>query len=292
MRNSDIFLRDPFVLPWEGKYYLYGTRSETAFAKKADGFDVYVGTDLENWEGPIEVFHRSADFWATRYFWAPEVHVWDGKFYMFATFSDNKNKQGTAILRSDSPLGPFKPWSDGTVTPENWRCLDGTFYVAQNGVPYMVFCHEWKEVKDGTICAVKLSDDLKKAIGVPRVLFHASLGKPAVRSFIFGNYVTDGPFFFRTEDGRLHMLWSSFGQNHKYVQALAYSSNDDIDGVWTVRKELLFDKDGGHGMIFRTFEGEYMLTLHSPNKTKSEHPAFYQISYKGEELYANENKTR
>ncbi len=61
-KTSEINIRDPFVLPWDGKYYLYGTRGETCWGL-ADGFDVYVGTDLENWEGPIEMFHAFFGAW-------------------------------------------------------------------------------------------------------------------------------------------------------------------------------------------------------------------------------------
>lgn len=43
MKNSEINLRDPFVLLHDGKYYLYGSRAE-----KQSGFDVYVSEDLEN----------------------------------------------------------------------------------------------------------------------------------------------------------------------------------------------------------------------------------------------------
>ncbi|MGN1023144.1 MAG: glycoside hydrolase, partial [Lachnospiraceae bacterium] len=71
----------------------------------------------------------------------------------------------------------------------------------------------------------------------------------------------------------------SFGKNHKYVQALAHSDNDDITGTWSVDKRLLYDKDGGHGMIFVTREGNYCLTLHSPNIPQKEHPVFIPIRY-------------
>ena len=41
MKSNEINIRDPYILPYEGKYYLYGTRSETAFVGQAYGFDVY-----------------------------------------------------------------------------------------------------------------------------------------------------------------------------------------------------------------------------------------------------------
>ena len=63
MKLSDIHIRDPFVLLHEDKYYLYGTRGATCWGA-ADGFDVFVSDDLENWSEPHEVFHNDGSFWA------------------------------------------------------------------------------------------------------------------------------------------------------------------------------------------------------------------------------------
>lgn len=279
MKCDEINIRDPYILVYKDTYYMYGTRAETTFKGEAFGFDVYKSKNLTDWDGPVEIFHRPENFFSKASYWAPEVYFRNGKFYMFATFGSGKKGLGTAVLTADSPEGPFQMWSDGYVTPKEWRCLDGTLYIAKNGKPYMVFCHEWKQVHDGTICAVPLSDDLKKAIGEPVKLFAASQGKPFAMKFLFFNYVTDGPFLLRTEDGKLHMLWSTASKKG-YVEALAHSDNDDIDGNWSIDKELLFDHDGGHGMIFKDLNGQYRLVLHYPNTSCKEHPQFTPLSYK------------
>ena len=275
MKTSEIHVRDPFVLPWEGSYYLYGTRGPTCWGL-ADGFDVYVGKDLENWEGPIEIFHNDGSFWADREYWAPEVHVIDGAFYMFASFHSPDRRRGTQILRAEKPTGPFVPISDGPVTPADWECLDGTFFQSKDGDPYLVFCHEWLQVHDGEVCAMKLTPDLKAAAGEPRVLFRASQAPwvvPSVDKDGNKNYVTDGPWLHRCPDGRLMMLWSSHGKDG-YAQAASYSDNGDITGNWTPAAEPIFGRDGGHGMIFRDFEGVQHLVLHAPNENPYERPVF------------------
>ena len=43
-----------------------------------------------------------------------------------------------------------------------------------------------------------------------------------------------------------------------YTEAIAVSDNGDIDGNWVQRDELLFKKDGGHGMIFKTFDDKLL----------------------------------
>ena len=278
MKCENIKIRDPFVLVHDGQYYMYGTRSETAFIGEAYGFDVYVSRDLENWEERVEVFRRPENFFSKKSYWAPEVYFYRDKFYMFATFADTKKGLGTAVLVSDEPTGPFCLWSDGYVTPKNSRCLDGTLYIGDDGIPYMVYCHEWREIHDGTICAVRLAADLKKSVGEPFVLFSASTARPYVKRYFFINYVTDGPFLIRTEDRKLHMLWSTNAKKG-YVEAMAHSDTDDIEGKWTPDQELLYDHDGGHGMIFKDLQNQYYLVLHYPNTFGKEHPFFISLNY-------------
>lgn len=285
MKNHDVNIRDPFVLTHQGRYYMYGTRGKTCWGH-ADGFDVFTGTDLMNWDGPFEVFHAPEGFWADRHFWAPEVHLYNGRFYLFASFKSETLCRGTQILISDSPLGPFMIHSDGPVTPRDWECLDGTLYVDGKGCPYIVFCHEWLQVKDGRICALQLSGDLSKSVGVPMLLFRGS--DPTWADRDEANYVTDGPFLFSASDGELSMIWSSFvhhrsnasaqaNEEGNYVQAVSRSTNGCIDGTWIHDSKLLFEKDGGHGMIFKDLAGMLKLALHKPNTTLQERPCFFDL---------------
>ena len=272
MRLSEINVRDPFILTENGKYYLYGTRGPTCWGK-ADGFDVYTGTDLANWEGPRECFHNDGTFWADRNYWAPEVHRWRGAYYMFASFKTDGLCRGTAILRAERPEGPFVPWSGGRVTPPDWECLDGTFYVSRDGRPHMVFCHEWVQCGDGEVCALPLTEDLKGPAGEPRVLFRASDAPWCQRkhhSSGMDGYVTDGPFMWRTADGTLLCLWASFSETG-YTEALARSDNGEIDGIWT-QTDPVYLEDGGHGMVFRALDGQLYLVLHAPNDHLKERP--------------------
>ena len=285
MKRSDINIRDPFVLVHGGKYYLYGTRGETCWGP-ADGFDVYVGDDLENWSEPVECFHNDGSFWADRNYWAPEVHVWQGGFYMFASFKREGVCRGTAVLKAASPLGPFRPHSEGCVTPPGWECLDGTLYISPEGKPYMAFCHEWVQAGDGEICALPLTDDLSAPAGEPFLLFRASEApwcKVMKHSSGISGCVTDGPFFYRTENGTLLCLWASFSEGG-YTEAVAVSDNGDITGRF-VQAEPLFKDDGGHGMVFRGLDGQLYLTLHSPNSHLEERPVFYPIREEGGRLH-------
>ncbi len=281
MKFEDINIRDPFVLVADGKYYMYGTRGHEAWTDKSTGLDVYISNDLENWSEPIEVFTPPENFWAHKNFWAPEVHFYKGSYYMFVSFIGKERNRGTQILKAEKPEGPFLVHSDGPITPEEWVCLDGTFLV-DNGKPYMIFCHEWVQVKDGEVWAVELTDDLKGAKGEPIYLFKAS--EPVWVDKTRETFVTDGPFAYRTKNGRLMLIWSSF-YNGEYCQAMIYSDNSHVDGKWTHDERLLFEKDGGHGMIFRTKENELKLILHSPNERLLERPVLFDLKEENDSLY-------
>lgn len=273
MKLEQIHIRDPYILAHGSKYYLYGTRGKNCW-DYCTGFDVYVSQDLEDWSEPVSVFEKTDDFWSDRQFWAPEVHAYQGKFYMFASFKAEGRCRGTQILVSDAPDKPFVPLTKEPVTPEDWECLDGTLYVDKNGTPYMIFCHEWVQVHDGEMCAIELTKDLKHAVGEPKILFRASEPEWADKGKT--DYITDGPFLYRTENGQLLMIWSSIADGN-YVEAVSYSDHQELDGEWKHSRDLLFDKDGGHGMIFRTFSGELIFVMHAPNVSPNERPVLKKI---------------
>ena len=274
MKATDINIRDPFILKENGIYYLYGTRARN-FGRFVGGFDVYTSTDLENWSEAHECFNSENHGMNIEVNWAPEVHKYNGDYYMFATFTRENKLRGTFILKATSPMGPFVPYSEGPVTPVEWECLDGTLYI-ENEKPYLVFCHEHTQIIDGTICYVELSPDLKKAISEPYYLFHATSPYYVTKSDDPDkHYITDGPFMHRRENGDLYMLWSTH-LNNKYAQCLVKFTDNTITGNFTHEKPLI-ESDGGHGMLFRDGDN-LMLTYHSPNQTDYERPVFIKLN--------------
>lgn len=284
MKINDINIRDPFILLHEDKYYLYGTRSATTWGI-ASGFDAYISENLINWEGPMEIYHKTEDFWADRCYWAPECYFYKGDFYLVATFASENNNMGTQILISDSPVGPFRIHSDGPVTPKEWKCLDGALYFKENGTPYMIFGHSFQDNPNGEMYAVELSEDLRKAVGKPRMLFEASQARWATpipfakQEFgIDGNvYFIDGPCLHRTKSGRLLMLWSSWGKRG-YAVGVAYSKNGEIDGEWCHIEEPFYGENGGHGMLFKDKANKMFYILHNPNDLYKERPQIMKVT--------------
>ena len=286
MKTNEINIRDPYVLIHDGKYYLYGTRSETCWGP-ADGFDCYVSEDRENWEGPFEIFHRPSGFFADRAYWAPECVFSDGAFFLIATLGCAVRKKGIYVLRSDSPLGPFVPYGS-QLTPEEWACIDGTVYL-EDGVPYLIFSHSFEDDPRGDMCAVLLKKDFSEADGPVQVLFSAS-SAPWARPVPFAKqefgmdgdvYFTDGPCVRKLPDGRLVMIWSSWSE-HAYAIGTAESETGKIIGPWSQKEVPLYPANGGHGMLFEEKDGSLWLTLHTPNDKYMERPVFFPIETEGE----------
>ena len=150
----------------------------------------------------------------------------------------------------------------------------------------MVFCHEWSQIIDGTMCYARLSDDLTHFVEEPVTMFAAS-EIPFVRAAIMRKsgregYITDGPCMYRTKTGELLMLWSSKGEEG-YMECILRSDNGEIDGRFEP-VDVLFPKDGGHGMVFRDKNGELRFSLHQPNTPTKERAHFFYLEDTGDSL--------
>jgi len=153
--------------------------------------------------------------------------------------------------------------------PEEWSTLDGTLY-EEEGVPYLIYIHDWMQLVDGQIKYIPLTADLSRPNGVSAVLFAGSDAPwtremQSIGELTFGmslsGYVTDGPFLFKTQTGRLGILWSGWSDK-RYAQGVAYSQSGRLEGPWEQQERPLVDENAGHGMLFRTFEGKMLLSLH------------------------------
>ncbi len=278
----DVHISDPFILPdaKSGLYYTYvqfvDSRRFPEVPAGRGHFYVLSSPDLIHWSAPRVCFER-ASFWADLDYWAPECHLWRGKYYLISSFRAAGTYRRCQCLVADRPDGPFQPLGD-PLTPPGWQCLDGTLYVDLQGRPWLVFCHEWLQVEDGQICAVPLSMDLSVAVGEPRILFRASEAA-WTGPIIQGGGVTDGPFLHRLPGGRLIMLWSSFVRGGGYAMSYAVSASGELPGPWIQQPEPLYAMDGAHSMLFRAFSGQLMMACHAPN----DHPRKRMLLFEMEE---------
>lgn len=294
--TSHLRIHDPWVVAEETSrtYWLFSKNDPAVTGDGRVGIMAYASGDLAHWEKPRLVFAMPRDSWADDGGWAPEVHRWKGRWYLFATFHNERAvlpsrsgrplyRRATLLAVADRIDGPYALINRGEPpTPADAMTLDGTLHVDAAGKPWMVYAHEWLQLGVGTIEALPLKGDLSPA-GKPRVLFRADAG-----DWVVGQkqpegdtgYVTDGPELFRTKTGTLLMLWSSWGKDG-YVQAQARSTSGTLAGPWEQLGPLI-ERDSGHGMLFHAFDGRLMLVLHRPFKRAL--AKFYEMRDAGDRL--------
>ena len=316
LKLAEIRMHDPWIVADKSTdtYYMYEGGMTGTASQRRSGVIAYKSKDLASWSGPYVVYEVADGGWAdpAAGVWAPEVHSYNGKYYLFATLNNYKTPiappqpaansrnvtkievtyggigwhlRGTQVFVSDSPLGPFKAISEKPIPPADYMSLDGTLYV-EDGKPYMVYAHEWIQLVDGNMEAIQMTPDLTSAVGEPFYLFKAS-DAPWLNNrhqTINGAhpYVTDGPELFKTRTGKLVMIWSSY-DNGSYVEALAHSTSGKLAGPWK-QDGILVGQDSGHGMIFHAFDGRLMLVLHQPFDGRLARAKIYEIEDVGETL--------
>lgn len=290
IRLADLHWRDVCIYPDQvtKTYYMVGPGWR--------GVRLYTSKDLLNWYGPRVIYDAPKDVWGDIpivSIWAPELHEYNGKYYLFLTF-DTKNKlqeqwrdwyprvtRGSQILVGDSISGPFKPFQNHSTTPIDMMALDATLWV-EDGIPYMVFCHEWVQITNGAICYVRLKDDLSDTAGEPITLFHAADASWSKSDKKMGCNVTDGCFLYKGKTGKLYMLWASGGAEG-YTEGISISESGKLAGPWNQQAEPLYGQDGGHAMVFTSFDGKLYMVLHSPNNKESR-PRIFEMEDTGNTL--------
>lgn len=290
---DSIRLSDPFVLADSATkmYYMTGT-----------GGLLWKSVDLQYWDGPFAVARPDTNSWMGPHpmIWAAEIHPYKGKYYYFATFTNREKTIGSYngnqllrrachILVSDHPDGPFVPMADSVYLPGDLSTLDATFWIDNQNIPWMIYCHEWVQNNNGTVDKIQLKDDLSGTISASKTLFKAS-DSPWSREKIDGkvkaNRVTDGPYVFRTGTGKLGMIWTSWVYD-VYTQGVAYSKNGTLEGPWIQQQSPVTPPNFGHGMLFKTLKGVPLMAVHSHKSINGQYvriPHLFQVDLSGDFL--------
>lgn len=289
---DSIWLSDPAVLadPVTHLYYMTGT-----------GGMQWRSKDLKLWDGPYRIIEPDTTSWmgSRPMVWAAEPHLYNGRYYYFGTFTnrssiiaENHNGQiprrSCHILVSDKAEGPFRPMGEALYVRPDVPTLDATFFVDTDSLPWLLYCEEWLINDNGTVEAVRLNEDLSATVGESMVLFRAFDSPWSLNDAGTGpNQVTDGPFAFRTGTGRLGIFWTSWN-NGVYTTGVAYSVSGKMEGPWQQLQDPILPGNFGHAMLFRDFDGRYMMAVHSnrnlPGGGKERHPFFFEVDLSGDEL--------
>ena len=111
----DYGVGDPFVMRYNGRYYLYCSTKDGRI-----GIQCWISDDLVNWE----YAGLCAEERLTMSAYAPEVVYYNGNFYMYTSPAG----KGHYVLKSESPTGPFT-----AVTGNFGLSIDGDVFIDDDG---------------------------------------------------------------------------------------------------------------------------------------------------------------
>lgn len=265
-------LGDPFILYWNNKYYAYGTQS-------ANGIAVYVSDDLETWTIPSGVANglalNKADVWADRWFWAPEVYVVNGKFYMY--FSADEH---ICVATSDSPLGPFKQEvQKPMLEPE--KSIDNSLFIDDDGTPYLF----WVRFNDGN--NIWMAQLEKNLVDLKTETMQHCIHVSQPWEEIWPR-VNEGPFVIK-RNGVFFMTYSANSYESPFY-GVGVATATNINGPWTkYANNPVFQKPGnlsgvGHSALFTDKDGKLRIVFHAHNSNTQIHPRHMYIGTVGFEM--------
>ena len=259
---------DPFVLFYEGKYYMYST-TETGkvlvgandFATETDegdGIYVYVSNDMKSWEKHGYAL-KKGDSMGEKWFWAPEVLEYRGKFYMVYA-----SEEHIAIAVASHPLGPFKQ------EKKHWlregKSIDGSFFVDDDGTVYLYYVR-----LDGQnrIYVAKMKDDLS---GIEEEYENCLIAAEEPWETL-DCLIAEGPFVLKHKD--LYYLTYSCNHTRCIDYAIGYAVSKSPTGPFEKfagnpilrRKGKLIGV--GHHSFARAEDGTLMCAYHCHNVNSS-----------------------
>ncbi len=223
--GGDVEIADPYVLKWNGEYYLYCS---------GDPIRAFHSTDLVHWDELGPMLRSNPTGWNGMDIWAPEVVYRDGKFYMYYTgtvrsedWKAQEANRRIGVAVADSPRGPFVD-SGKPLTP-GWG-IDGTvFRDPATGVDYLFYS---KLYEDGAGIAVDRFKSPTEVEGKPRFAIRGSEawedkdGDPANGTL---RYTNEGPVVLE-KDGRFYVIYSG-GSWDMPTYALAYAVGSSMTAL-------------------------------------------------------------
>ena len=242
-----VLLADPFILLYENTYYAYGTHSER-------GIEVYTSTDLKNWKSHNRLALDRNDSWGTRYFWAPEVHLIENKFYMYYSADEH-----ICVAVSDTPLGPFTACTNGPIIKDE-KTVDPSLFIDSNGEAYLFF------VRLDHSPGIWMAEMTENRLNIKRETLRQCLSVTDDWEKVWPN-VLNGPFVF-CHNNCYYMLY--YANSHDSQNCgIGYATASNIWGPWIKSSinPILQKPDilvgTGHCSLFTDKAGETRIAFHS-----------------------------
>ncbi|MDQ0415078.1 glycoside hydrolase family 43 protein [Mesobacillus stamsii] len=256
---------DPFVLKDKDTYYMYATSAATI------GFRAWQSSNLVDWEDKGLVFdsYEQPNQWATGDFWAPEVVMHNGEFFMTYSARNADGHLQISIAKSKDPLGPFKDVSTEIVQQEG-SYIDGHIFFEEDGTPYFYYVKDnYENIINGKhvsqIFVQKMTEDLTELTGEPKLLLEPDQDWEGLG----GEYQwNEGPFVIKNDHKYYLMYSANFYASSDY--GVGYAVSDSPMGPFKKSDENpILSKDlengisgPGHNSVTVGLDGKTLYTVY------------------------------
>ncbi|MBQ7387042.1 MAG: glycoside hydrolase family 43 protein [Clostridia bacterium] len=221
--------RDPSVIYHNGSYYhCFASGFNSLCIAKASAPGELISAE------PVKVYTPEENTAYSKELWAPELHVIDGKCYIYVACDDGDNYNHRMYVLengSSDPLAPYKMAGKLSDSTDKWA-IDGTVF-KYGGQLYTVWSG-WEgdiNVRQNLYIA-KMSDP--RTISSERVMISTPEYdwemRDCIGDGIHAPFINEGPFAYE-RDGELMLLYSASGSwaNHYCIGIIRLKGENLLD---------------------------------------------------------------
>ena len=252
---ADGYYADPEARFYEGRYYIYVTRSATDY-KAQMNLDAFSSEDLIHWEKHSDIIDMSGYPHIYRAVWAPTIVEKNGKYYLIFASNDiqsNEEVGGLEIAVSDSPKGPFVNHT-GKILVDKFihgaQPIDAHLFKDDDGTIYLYY-GGWQH------CNVAIMNEEMNGF-IPQA--DGTIFKP-----VTPNHYVEGPCMLK-RNGVYHFMWSQGNWVNGTYHVCTSSSTDPLvispDGHTVLESSDIADGPGHHGYLNIPGTDEWLIVYH------------------------------
>jgi GH43 family beta-xylosidase len=228
---------DPYVVRWNGMYYLVRSSGGAVWIDRAASLDNIHNSTPES--DSVKVWTPPAGTGYSKQIWAPELHFFNGKWYIYVAASDGNNdthRMQVLERNGTDPFGAFTYKGQIAAATDRWA-IDGTAFEWQ-GSMYFVWSG-WPSATNGQQNLYIAQMDTPWSLGTDRVL----LSTPTYSWEKYGLAINEGPEAL-IEGSTLNIIYSASGYwtNQYSLGRLTYNGVGPILSAvsWTKASQPVF----------------------------------------------------
>ena len=279
------YFADPFVWRVGNEYFAVGTgREEAVGVDETAGwvFPLLHSRDLAHWSRVGEALERPDPALGDTY-WAPEVAVRDGQYWMYYSVGFCDRKHQIRVALADEPTGPYRDMQPRPlVAPVDVPfAIDPHPFHDDDGAWYLFYARDFfdaeGEVRAGTALVVDRLERMDRAVGEPCVVVRARsdwqrfMADRPMYGGVHDWHTLEGPCVVK-HDGRYYCFYSG-GRWENESYGVDYAVADHVLGPYSdagneagprVLKTVPGKVIGpGHNSLFTGQDGQDYLAYHA-----------------------------